>query len=73
VGKFFNHIDLGGNTSSGLSGEGIDYTTATTTATSGVWRFIGFVKRPDNDTTSAYSRGLFVPTKHNLRANSGAA
>ena len=73
VGSFFNHIDVGGNPSSGLSGEGIDYTTKTATAASGVWRFVGFVARPDNDKTSAYSRGLFVPTKHNLRANSGAA
>lgn len=69
IGATFNLIDNGGSTASGLSGEGIDYTTLNTTAQQ--FRFLDFVKRVDNDTASANSRGLFAPALHDLRVNTG--
>lgn len=73
AGKYFKQFDAGGSTSTGLSGEGIDYSTGNTSSSGLVWRFIDFVKRPDNDTASAYSRGVFVPVLHDMRANASAA
>lgn len=73
AGQFFKHLAAAGTAATGLSAIGIDYTTKTATATSGVWRFVSFVPRVDNDTASAYSRGLFVPTLHDFRTTSGAA
>jgi hypothetical protein len=68
-GATFNLIDTGGSAASGLSGEGIDYTTLNTTAQQ--FRFMDFVQRPDNDVTSANSRGLFAPALHDFRVNTG--
>jgi hypothetical protein len=68
-GATFNLYDAGGSTSSGLSGEGIDYTSLLTTVQQ--FRFMDFVQRADNDTTSAYSRGLFMPLNHDFRLTSG--
>lgn len=69
VGATFNLFDSGASLAQGLSGEGIDYTTLGTGALQ--FRFIGFSTRPDNDTTSAYSYGLFVPALHDFRVNTG--
>src|SRR5574337_273205 len=60
VGSYFNAYDAGGNAMWGLSGQGVDYSTKTGTAASGVLKFIGFENTPDNDTSSVYSRGLFI-------------
>lgn len=59
----------GGNFSSGLSAEGIDY--STNAATAQQWRCVSFVQRPDNDLTSAYSRAWFTPALHDFRVNTG--
>ena len=69
IGATFNLYDSGGNTSSGLSGEGVDYSTLNTTTQQ--WRFLDFVKRPDNDVSSAYSRGFFMPASHDFRVTTG--
>ena len=68
-GKTFNLIDNGGSPGSGLSGEGIDFTTLATTAQQ--FRMLDFVQRVDNDTTTANARGLFVPALHDFRVNTG--
>lgn len=73
IGSYFDLIDNGGSTSSGLSGEGIDYTTKNSSSSGLVWVFVDFVQRPNNDTTSAYSRGLFRPILHAGRVNGGAS
>src|SRR5574337_103027 len=59
VGSYFNAYDAGGQAMWGISGQGVDYSTKTGTAASGVLQFVGFENAPDNDTSSAYSRGLF--------------
>jgi hypothetical protein len=64
VNKYFNLIDAGGNTMWGTSGEGVDYTTITTTVGSGQVQFIEFAPDKSNDTAAAYSRGVFRITKH---------
>jgi hypothetical protein len=69
VGATFDAFDAGGSTATGLSGQGIDFTTLATTAKP--WRFMGFVQRPDNDLAAAYSRGLFMPLLHDLRVQTG--
>jgi hypothetical protein len=68
-GATFNLFDAGGNTSFATSGEGVDYTTLNTTALQ--FRFVRFVPKVDNDTTSAYSRGIFAPALHDYRVNTG--
>ena len=68
-GATFNLIDNGGTIASGLSGEGIDYTTLNTSAQQ--FRFLDFVQRADNDVTSANSRGLFMPALHDFNVNTG--
>lgn len=69
VGATFAGYDATGSTATGISGFGVDYTTLNTSAQ--VWRFCGFVERPDNDQAAAYSRGLFAPALHDLRVNTG--
>lgn len=68
-GKLFNLIDAGVNLSQGLSGEGIDQTTQSTS--SGQFRALQPVSRADNDTTSAYQRWEFVAALHDFRVNTG--
>jgi hypothetical protein len=72
IGSYFNGYNAGGSTASGLSGFGIDYSTKSSSSSGMVWRFVDFVVRPNNDTTSAYSRGLFMPILHDMRVNAGA-
>lgn len=69
IGALFDLYDAGGSASTGISGEGIDYTTLATTTK--VFRFQRFVPRADNDTASAYSRGVFVAALHDYRVNTG--
>ena len=69
IGDNFNLYDSGGSTLTGLSGEGIDLTTATVSAAQ--FNFLDFVQRADNDPTSAYSRGLFIPKSHDFRVTTG--
>ena len=69
IGANFNLIDNGGSTATGLSGEGIDYTTLTTSAAQ--FNLIEYVTRIDNDTTSAYSRGQFLPKLHDFNVTTG--
>lgn len=69
IGASFNLFDAGGVAAPGLSGQGIDYTTNGTGAQQ--FRFLRFVDRQDNDITSAYSRGNFVPLMHDFRVNVG--
>lgn len=69
IGATFNLFDAGGSPASGLSGEGIDYTTGSSGAAQ--FRFLSFVKRGDNDVASANSRGLFAPALHDFRVNTG--
>jgi hypothetical protein len=65
VGAGFNLFDAGGQ--GGLSGEGIDY--ASLTALAAQFEFQGFSTRPENDVTTAYPLGLFVPKLHDRRVN----
>ena len=58
----------GGNTSSGNSAMGLDYSTVNTTLQQ--WRMLSFVTRPDNDLTSAYSRAWVTPLKHDFLTQS---
>lgn len=69
IGATFDLYDAGGSAATGLSGEGIDFTTLATTAKQ--FRFMDFVQRPDNDQAAAYSRGLFAPDLHDFRVNTG--
>lgn len=69
IGAIFDLFDAGGSAATGISGEGIDYTTLATTAKQ--WRFMDFVARPDNDVAAAYSRGIFAPDLHDFRVNTG--
>lgn len=69
MGANFDLYDAGGSAASGLSGEGIDFTTLATTAKQ--FRFMDFVQRADNDTAAAYSRGIFAPALHDFRVNTG--
>ena len=69
MGYNFNLYDSGGSTGSGLSGEGVDFTTATTSAAQ--FQFLEFLQRADNDPTSAYSRGQFLPKSHDFRVLTG--
>lgn len=69
IGACFNLADLGGNAATAQSGEGIDYSTSTAGAAQ--FRLVEFVRRPDNDTASANSRGLFAPVLHDYRVNAG--
>jgi hypothetical protein len=69
MGALFDLIDAGGSTFTGLSGEGLDYTTLATTTK--VFRAISFVPRGDNDTAAAYSRVLCTIALHDFRVNTG--
>lgn len=73
VSKYLKTFDNGVNTAIGISGEGMDYSTISTTVTGFVWKFVKFVERVDNDLTSANSRGLFLPILHDFRASGAAA
>lgn len=64
VNSYFNMIDAGGNTGTGLSGEGVNYASITTTVASGQVQFLWFAPDKNNDLTGAYSRGTFRITKH---------
>lgn len=71
-GKTFNLFDAGGTNLTGLSGQGIDLASQSTSPQQ--FRCIGFATHPDNDTTAsggAYSYGLFVPALHDFRVNAG--
>lgn len=68
-GKLYNLIDTGGNAAAQLSGEGIDFTTSSTS--SGQFRALRPVPRADNDLTAAYQRWEFVPVMHDLRVQTG--
>jgi len=59
VGKYYNAFDAGGSALWQISGQGVDYSTGTVTAANGMLRFERFEEQPDNDTTAAYSKGLF--------------
>lgn len=69
IGANFDLYDAGGSAATGISGEGIDFTTLTTSAAQ--FRFMDFVARPDNDVAAAYSRGIFAPALHDFRVNTG--
>jgi hypothetical protein len=69
LGAMFDGFDAGGSTSSGLSGQGVDFTTLATTAKP--WRFEDYVQRPDNIIGAAYVRGIFSPSLHDYRVNTG--
>lgn len=58
-----------GNTSTGVSYEGIDYTTLNTTAQP--WRLLDFSTSFSNDATSAYARAYVTPALHDFRVNTG--
>jgi hypothetical protein len=68
-GATFDGFDAGGSSATGLSGQGVNYASLATTAKP--WRFMDFVRRPDNDIGFAYVRGLFAPLLHDLRAQTG--
>jgi hypothetical protein len=69
IGSNFDAFDAGGSTASGLSGQGIDFTTLATSAKP--WRFEDYVQRPDNIIGAAYVRGIFSPQLHDYRVNTG--
>jgi len=69
IGANFNLFDAGGTVGTGLSGEGVDYSTLT--ASTAQFNLIEYVQRIDNDTTSAYSRGQFLPKSHDFRVTTG--
>jgi hypothetical protein len=69
IGANFNLYDSGGSAASGLSGEGVDYSTLTTATAQ--FNLIEYVQRADNDTTSAYSRGQFIPKSHDFNVTTG--
>jgi hypothetical protein len=69
LGATFN-ISVGTPTSPNvMSVEGVDYTTLNTTLQQ--FRFLKFLDRVDNDTTSATSWGEFIPLKHDFLTQSG--
>ena len=61
------------NTTTGQSGVYVDASTVNTAVSGLVWKFLGFLDRPDNDRTTAYARGLFLPVRHDLAATVAAA
>jgi hypothetical protein len=74
MGALFNLYDAGGSTQTGLSGEGLDYSTLATSALP--FRALSFVERGDNDITSsggAYSRVLCTFATHDFSVATTAA
>lgn len=70
VGQNANHIDAGGSTSTGNSGESVDATTIATTATLTL-KLYDAVQRVDNDSTIANSRVLVSINNHQLASGTG--
>lgn len=67
LGALFDFIDNTGSTQTGLSGEGLDWTTLATSAKA--FRVIDFVPRGDNDvasSSSAYARVLCTWAAHDF-------
>jgi hypothetical protein len=70
VGAMFDiALNGGGSTADGLSRSVADYSTLATTTKA--LRFQRFLERPDNDTTTANSWGVFAFGAHALRVNTG--
>lgn len=69
IGALFDLFAGTGNTATGLSTMGVDYTTLATSLKQ--WRYLGPVARPDNDTTGAYQRGYFLAVNHDFRLQAG--
>jgi hypothetical protein len=73
VGKYCKaSTGTAGSTATGISGQCIDVSTLNANVSGLVWKFVDFVKRPTNDTASAYPRGLFFAVSH-LQATRVAA
>ncbi|MDE3022993.1 MAG: hypothetical protein KGI54_14235 [Pseudomonadota bacterium] len=72
VGQNANHIDAGGSTSTGASGESVDATTIAITATLTL-KIYDAVQRVDNDPTLANSRLLVSINNHQLASGTGTA
>lgn len=69
VGANFNLVAGTGSTATGLSAEQIDFASLTTSAAQ--FGFVRFVDRVDNDPTTAYARGLFIPKSHDYNVTTG--
>jgi hypothetical protein len=72
IGQLYDLADATGSSTTGLSAQGVDITTAATSLKQ--FRFLGFVARPDNDTassTSAYAAGRFALVNHDYRLQTG--
>ncbi len=67
-----NFHDAGGNTSTGMSGEAVDASTAATTATLQV-KILDFVQAVDNDSTSSYAKVFVKINNHQLATGTGTA
>jgi hypothetical protein len=68
-GALFNHQTGSGTAATGLSTIAMDYSTLSTST--GTWRYLRPVTRPDNDTTTANFWGVFAPALHDFRVNTG--
>ena len=73
INQYFKQYDAGVNPATGISGMGIDVSTAQGTGAGAPWRLIKFLERVDNDLTSPYIRGYFMPVLHDFRASAAAA
>lgn len=61
------------NTTTGISNMSCDLSSAGATTSTLPLKFIGFVRRPDNEVGSASARGLFFLNTHVYNSNTGAA
>lgn len=69
VGANFNLVAGTGSTGTGLSAQQIDFASLTTSAAQ--FGFVRFVDRVDNDPTTAFARGLFIPKSHDYNVTTG--
>jgi hypothetical protein len=68
-GELYQIADAAGSAVTGLSAQGVDSTTASTSA--GQFRFLGYVARPDNDPASVNGIGRFALVLHDFRVQTG--